>query len=231
MDAARGAGLAVHAAAGLSAGVSREATRLLRAAEGLCRAAIASLTVVSLAPDALPHAADAGAPQRRRRPRARRHRAGGDHDQESAKAVVPCEPTAAPAEAAADLPAVPLVHPVFVAAAGGTMKFISRDHVAPQGQAPGHLDSGAAASSEAAPGQQQPVGTLDPAIDSGGMDVDLSSVGTASSRGPLKACSCGYNEPVSRKRRCIGCQWVYSATAFRKLRDFSFAADAQPARA
>ncbi|CAK0908136.1 unnamed protein product, partial [Prorocentrum cordatum] len=45
--AARGSLVAAHAAAGLNAGESREALRLLRAAEGLVRAAVAVLGVAS----------------------------------------------------------------------------------------------------------------------------------------------------------------------------------------
>ena len=71
--------MAVDAAAGLAAaGGSRDAARLLRAAEGLLRTAIAQLGVP---PASLEPAADAGPPtaQRRRRPRGRgRGHGGGD---------------------------------------------------------------------------------------------------------------------------------------------------------
>ena len=50
MEAARGATLAVHAACGLASPHSREAGRLLRAAEGLCRAGTALLVALHKAP-------------------------------------------------------------------------------------------------------------------------------------------------------------------------------------
>ena len=72
LEAARGALLALHASSGLSVGASREATHLLRAAEGLARAAIAVLHKEETAPatvisDGQPQAS----PRRRRRPRGR----------------------------------------------------------------------------------------------------------------------------------------------------------------
>ena len=79
VEAARAAVLALHAAAGLSMSASREGTRLLRAAEGLCRAAVAVLTAPGPEPPPLTPTvvAPAAAPQRRRRPRGRRGRAAG----------------------------------------------------------------------------------------------------------------------------------------------------------
>ena len=78
MDASRGATLAVHAAAGLAAAHSREAARLLRAAEGLCRAASAALFVGTGPPATT--AADltsaGAATKQRRRKRGGRRRAG-----------------------------------------------------------------------------------------------------------------------------------------------------------
>eukprot|EP00959_Pyramimonas_sp_CCMP1952_P359960 7537068-Pyramimonas_sp.AAC.1 len=71
LEASRGALLAVHAAAGLAAASGRRpAARLVRAAEGLLRTAIAQL---GAPPANLEPAADAGptTAQRRRRPRGR----------------------------------------------------------------------------------------------------------------------------------------------------------------
>ena len=86
LEAARGASLAAHAAAGLAAcATEREATRLLRAAEGLCRAATALLVQRPAAPPAPQPAAATAAPRRRRR--ARRGRPGtaaGSADQDGA---------------------------------------------------------------------------------------------------------------------------------------------------
>ena len=79
LEASRGAGLAVHSAAGLALTHSRGAARLLRAAEGLCRAAVAILgtTGVSL-PTSQPAEAPAARPPRRRRPRGLRKDPGCD---------------------------------------------------------------------------------------------------------------------------------------------------------
>ena len=64
LEAARGALLATHAAAGLSGGAC-EARRLLHVAEGLCRAAIAVLaTAAPVSPAAVP-----AKPKRRRKPK------------------------------------------------------------------------------------------------------------------------------------------------------------------
>ena len=75
LEAARAASLAVHAAAGLAAPCSRQAVRLLRAAEGLVRSAVAVLSVLpppQPAPAAAPVAGVVAAPLRRRRPRGKR---------------------------------------------------------------------------------------------------------------------------------------------------------------
>ena len=73
LEAARAAVLAVHAAAGLVNPGAPAATRLLRAAEGLARAAVVQLSLPKARPDAeVAAAAPAG---RRRRPRGRRSRA------------------------------------------------------------------------------------------------------------------------------------------------------------
>ena len=91
LEAARGAALAVHAAAGLSSGVEREAARLLRAAEGIVRAAVACL---ASAPDPIPTAATeaeaAAAPRRRRRPRGRRGRTA-EEPREEGDAAMPLD--------------------------------------------------------------------------------------------------------------------------------------------
>ena len=70
-DAARGSLIAIHAAAGLSGVHSREATRLLRAAEGLVRTAVAIMGA-PVSPVQPPAAAPQPAAPRRRRPRKRR---------------------------------------------------------------------------------------------------------------------------------------------------------------
>ena len=94
MEAARGALLAVHAAAGLSAGANLpEATRICRAAEGLLRTAVAALSVpprasASASPAVVPPAA---APRRRRRPRARRTKRNANAMDEDASLTVPAE--------------------------------------------------------------------------------------------------------------------------------------------
>ena len=74
--------MAVHAAAGLAAGGPREAARLLQAAEGLLRSAVALLAAPPH-PDA-PAAAEGPptAPRRRRRPRGRGCVAGKGRDDE-----------------------------------------------------------------------------------------------------------------------------------------------------
>ena len=72
LDAARGASLAAHSSAGLALPVSREAARLLRTAEGLCRAAAAILRTTSL--QLPPAEAAPAAPRPRRRPRGSRGR-------------------------------------------------------------------------------------------------------------------------------------------------------------
>jgi len=226
LDAARGAGLAMHAASGLSAGVSREATRLLRAAEGLCRAAVATLAAAASEPAAPPGAAGAGAPQRRRRPRARRQQAAGGLGTAVAAADAPKGQEAAPEAQAGDEHAGHFVHPVFVAAAGN----FARNQTALRDRTLGDPNLDEAASSEAAPRQQKRAGPRDPDFDLGGVDVELSNAGAASSRGPLKSCVCGYAEPLSRKRRCKGCGWVYSAKDYRELDD-CFSSDARPAGA
>ncbi|CAK0797485.1 unnamed protein product [Prorocentrum cordatum] len=75
-EAARGALLAAHAAAGLAAEHSRDGVRLLRAAEGLLRAAVAGLRSPAAEPPA-PVPGAAAAPARRRRRRGRGGRGGG----------------------------------------------------------------------------------------------------------------------------------------------------------
>jgi hypothetical protein len=70
-EAARGALLAAHAATGLSGGVSPQATRLLRAAEGILRSAIAVLAVPPVL-DVAQSVVAPLAPPRRRRPRRKR---------------------------------------------------------------------------------------------------------------------------------------------------------------
>ncbi|CAK0893365.1 unnamed protein product [Prorocentrum cordatum] len=75
-EAARGALLAAHAAAGLAAGHSPAGVRLLRAAEGLLRAAVAGLRSPAAEPPP-PAPGAAPAPLRRRRRRGRGGR-GGD---------------------------------------------------------------------------------------------------------------------------------------------------------
>eukprot|EP00974_Lingulodinium_polyedra_P088620 8593849-Lingulodinium_polyedra.AAC.1 len=118
LDAARAAVLAAHAASGLAAAQSREATRLLRSAEGLCRAAAAVLAAPAPAPSAPATAEAAAAPLRRRRPRRRaaRAEAGGqramDTDSPEAGHGQPAERSTEEGSLAA------LPHPVFVAAAG-----------------------------------------------------------------------------------------------------------------
>ena len=80
LDAARGAVLATHAAAGLASG-QREAVRLIRAAEGLLRTAVAVLaTPSSPALVAAPLADPAASSRRRRRPRGRGGSKGGDEN-------------------------------------------------------------------------------------------------------------------------------------------------------
>ncbi|CAK0793889.1 unnamed protein product [Prorocentrum cordatum] len=73
LEAARGAVLAVHAAAGLASSAElREVARIVRAAEGLFRTAVALLArPTPPAPAAAPSAKPAAAPRRRRRPRGR----------------------------------------------------------------------------------------------------------------------------------------------------------------
>ena len=74
LEAARGALMALHAAAGLATGAScQDAVRLLRAAEGLCRAAVATLAAT---PSPTTSSSPAGAPAAPR-PRRRRGRRGG----------------------------------------------------------------------------------------------------------------------------------------------------------
>ena len=73
VEAARAATMAVHSAMGLSLASSREAARLLRAAEGLCRAAVA---VLASEPKAHTDEPTARQP-RRRRPRGKRVEAQG----------------------------------------------------------------------------------------------------------------------------------------------------------
>ena len=70
LEASRGALMAAHAAGGLAASHSREGVRLLRAAEGLLRAAVAVLSSPMAAPAPEP-AKESEAPRRRRRPRGR----------------------------------------------------------------------------------------------------------------------------------------------------------------
>jgi len=83
-EAARTACMATHAAAGLAVGQSKTAGRLLRAAEGLLRSAVAVLTDT---PAPIPAAATPGASstaatsKRRPRPRARRKKATEAGDQ------------------------------------------------------------------------------------------------------------------------------------------------------
>jgi len=122
LEAARGALLSTHAATGLSSGApSAEATRLLRAAEGILRAAVAVLARPHVATVAAPPVATPSPPPRRRRPRGRRNK----------KSVVEQVPAQVPAEVlneeeqADDVAmgvlavAVAPQHPVFVAAGGG----------------------------------------------------------------------------------------------------------------
>ena len=84
LEACRGAVLAAHAAAGLAPAASREATRALRAAEGLLRAAAALLGPPAPQPPAGPSAAETTAAPRRRR-RARRGRGAGGARQATAE--------------------------------------------------------------------------------------------------------------------------------------------------
>jgi len=77
LEAARGALLATHAVAGLASG-QREAVRLIRAAEGLLRTAVAVLaTPTPPARVAAPLADPAASSRRRRRPRGRGGSKGG----------------------------------------------------------------------------------------------------------------------------------------------------------
>ena len=78
-EAARGALLATHAATGLTVGASPQAARLLRAAEGILRSAIAVLASPP-APAAVQPTVASPAPPRRRRPRARRGNKGNAKD-------------------------------------------------------------------------------------------------------------------------------------------------------
>ena len=83
LEAARAASLAVHSAAGLSLATSRDAARLLRAAEGLCRAAVAVL-----ASEPKTHTDEPSARQpRRRRPRGKRVDAQGKMDMDVSTAA------------------------------------------------------------------------------------------------------------------------------------------------
>ena len=75
VEASRGALLAAHAACGLAAGHFREGVRLLRAAEGLLRAAVAALSAPEVAPAPAP-AGGSAAPRRRRRRRGRGGKGG-----------------------------------------------------------------------------------------------------------------------------------------------------------
>ena len=83
VEAARAATMAVHSAMGLSLASSREAARLLRAAEGLCRAAVA---VLASEPKAHTNEPTARQP-RRRRPRGKRVDAQGKMDMDVSTAA------------------------------------------------------------------------------------------------------------------------------------------------
>ena len=112
LEAARGALLSTHAATGLSSGApSAEATRLLRAAEGILRAAVAVLARPHVATVAAPPVATPSPPPRRRRPRGRR-------DKKSAE-VLNLEEQADGVAMGVLAVAVAPQHPVFVAAGGG----------------------------------------------------------------------------------------------------------------
>ena len=74
LEAARAATMSVHAAAGVASSTSRQAARLLRAAEGLCRTASVLLATPLPQPlvSSTPGVDAAAAPRRRRRPRGKR---------------------------------------------------------------------------------------------------------------------------------------------------------------
>ena len=124
VDAARGSLIAIHAAAGLSGAQSREATRLLRAAEGLVRAAVAVMAA-PVSPVQPPAAAPQPAAPRRRRPRKRRAAAPEAMEVNLDKHSSEDEPAptwedkdtelAVEALAAAPAAAARLPHPVFLA--------------------------------------------------------------------------------------------------------------------
>lgn len=127
LEAVRASVLALHAAVGLTLPVSRQAARLVRAAEGLSRSAVAVLS----APPAVPRAAspsapaaDAGGlPRRHRRRRGVRSGGGMEVDVGVPDAAVDelSKVRADVGEAGAqrsDQGVAALPHPVFVAAAG-----------------------------------------------------------------------------------------------------------------
>ena len=97
LQAARAAGLAVHAASGLALGTSVEASRLLRVAEGLCRAASALLSAEGTAAAAagasgaggtLP-AAGPAAGRRKKKPRKKKQPQSREED--SDQVMTACE--------------------------------------------------------------------------------------------------------------------------------------------
>ena len=112
--------MVVHAAAGLAA-PSREAVRLLRAAEGLCRAAVASLAAVESASSGPPASVSAAARRRRRR-RGRRSGAAVSGGAEGGDAVADGAPLAGVAGAGGRRGEVaaggPPAHLVFLACGG-----------------------------------------------------------------------------------------------------------------
>ena len=104
VEAVRAATLTVHAAAGLTRG-DQQAVRLLRAAEGLCRASLAVLLQPAAAPSPPPPTPTPAndAPRRRRRPRGKRSKGTlkddekeEDHDEPGAEEGAAATLVAAP---------------------------------------------------------------------------------------------------------------------------------------
>lgn len=222
LEAARGAVLAVHAAAGLAMGPSTESSRLLRAAEGLVRAAIAALASPPSVPP--PAAPAAGSPpsRRRRRPRGCRGGARADggvlrplravHGQEATTAGCP----AAVAVAAAAAPRAAGEACAVVLASGSSASSSLGGGAVGGGRGALVLACSAAAGGRGGGGGGG--GGGEP-VDESSMDVGegLATVLSAADGVPAPAavagrgagygCSCGYGEPLPRSGRCLGCGW------------------------
>ena len=201
-EATRGALLATHSAAGLVQPVSREATRLVRTAEGLLRAAIALLRAPP--PDTADVPALAKLPGGRRRRRGQRKGKAADQEKVVQERVVEDVVMEKPNvkqtshSTRADVPKG-VEAPLVAAGASASLqidRYVDGGELVELGcQSADMLESAASTSA------------------GGGASCLQSSSGGR----PRHFCSCKFGQPLPKSLRCMGCGWQWAKKQLKWL--------------